>query len=463
MTRGEDQITTWFARQSALSGDRFPIGIGDDMAMLRLGKDASVLITTDMLLEGVHFDLKKAGLEQVGYKAMAVSLSDCAAMATQPIAAVVAVGLPADFSSQQLKQLHMGIVRAGQKHNCELIGGDITKFKSDGPFVINVAMLSKPAPGIEPVRRDSAQVDDCICVTGTLGGSLQGKHLEFDPRINEAVKIAKIVRLHAMMDISDGLSRDLPRICSQSGVGAIIEAGKIPLSDAAAKSNDPLAGALNDGEDFELLFTLSQSDCQKLLETWRDTPPITCIGTITENKDILIKSESGETKLLQAAGFDHLSLTMSEPGQSIIILSNSATETIDLGEQLGRQLRGGEIIALIGTLGSGKTHLIKGLAKGLDAEDPDRVNSPTFVIVNEYQGRCYVYHIDAYRIERAEEFDMLGFDDYCRPDSVVVIEWADKVIDSIKEIPLIKIDLSHKGLTQRDICIQGLPDYVQIS
>jgi len=368
MTCAEDAITRWFAEQSRLDPQRFPIGIGDDMAQINLSGGASVLITTDMLLDGVHFDLADCTLAQAARKAMAVSLSDCAAMATIPLGAVVAVALPRGWGHEELKEIHAGIRAAGDPFNCPLIGGDITVWprgtggasaeRGDGvpplrvegvltskhPAVegyrlaITVTMLS--APGARPpVRRSTAQPNDIICVTGSLGGAYprgtsilpmhkkpvaEGdctnairntndclasgfKHLEFTPRVNEALAITELVPLNAMIDLSDGLSSDLTRICEQSKVGAVIESGQLPLSDEARRSPDPVASALNDGEDFELLFTLTCESYAKLAAAWAGPTPINRIGRITAAPGIILQSPDGTVAPVTAAGYDHLS------------------------------------------------------------------------------------------------------------------------------------------------------------
>ncbi len=142
------------------------------------------------------------------------------------------------------------------------------------------------------------------------------------------------------------------------------------------------------------------------------------------------------------------------------VVSNSAEETIELGRKMGSRLRGGEVVAVCGALGSGKTHLIKGIAAGAGAAEAGKVTSPTFVIINEYKGRLDIYHIDAYRLDSISEFEMIGFDDYCQPQSVVLIEWADKIESALQTIDYIRIELFHAEESKRKIHIENMPDYI---
>ncbi len=141
---------------------------------------------------------------------------------------------------------------------------------------------------------------------------------------------------------------------------------------------------------------------------------------------------------------------------------NSVDETIELGCKIGSQLKGGEVFAICGELGSGKTHLIKGISAGAGAEKVKQVNSPTFVIINEYSGRFDIYHIDAYRLESVDEFEMLGFDNFCSSDSVVLIEWADKIESALKDVNCIRIELFFAGRAGRKIHIKNIPEYISL-
>lgn len=145
------------------------------------------------------------------------------------------------------------------------------------------------------------------------------------------------------------------------------------------------------------------------------------------------------------------------------IFSDSPDKTIEIGQAIGSQLKGGEVIGLVGPLGSGKTHLIKGIAAGAGAQDCGRkVNSPTFVIVNEYKGKFDIYHVDAYRLNSISEFEMLGFDDFCYPQSVVLIEWADKIEPALEGVGYIRIELCHISQNERKIRISNASDYLGV-
>lgn len=140
--------------------------------------------------------------------------------------------------------------------------------------------------------------------------------------------------------------------------------------------------------------------------------------------------------------------------------SHSVEQTLGLGERIGRSLKGGEVLALTGPLGSGKTHLIKGIVRGCGGKDREQVSSPTFVLVNEYTGRFQIYHIDAYRLASIHEFEMLGFEELLHPGAVVLIEWADKVAASLVHVDCIRLYLDHAGPMTRTVRIEDGPDYL---
>ncbi|MFL5343001.1 MAG: thiamine-phosphate kinase [Gemmataceae bacterium] len=236
---------------------RVRIGPGDDCAALDWGS-APCLVTTDVLLEGRHFILSEAGPRRVGRKAMAVNLSDIAAMAGRPVAAVVGVALPKPGGRKLAEELYLGLRESADEFDTVLVGGDTNSW--DGPLVVSVTLLGE-ATGRGPVTRGGAKAGDWMLVTGALGGSLAGKHLDFTPRVREALQLHSLVGLHAMIDISDGLAADVHHICEESRCGAVLRAEAIPLS-LAAKSLD---SALGDGEDFELAFAVSPADGERLL------------------------------------------------------------------------------------------------------------------------------------------------------------------------------------------------------
>ncbi len=146
----------------------------------------------------------------------------------------------------------------------------------------------------------------------------------------------------------------------------------------------------------------------------------------------------------------------------IQLTSRSVQQTIEIGEQIGVQLKGGEVFAVTGSLGAGKTHLIKGIVSGSGVTESEQINSPTFVLINEYHSRFAIYHIDAYRIENEKQFEALGVDDLYNPCSVVLIEWADKVQKELQDLDIISIHIEHLDETSRTIEISNLPEHIKV-
>ena len=310
-------------RRATRHGRRVKIGIGDDCAALDVRGDRLCLVTTDMLLEGTHFLLartplpaaarvpvkvRRATIFQVGWKAITCSVSDIAAMGCVPTAAVVSVGFSRDTCMAFARDLHRGLRAACDRYGVELVGGDVTAW--DQRMAISVTMLGRDA-GLRPLTRSGARVGDRILVTGALGGSILGRHLTFEPRLKEALYLNRHFTIHSMIDISDGLSSDLGHIAEESGVGAVVEAGYVPISAvcrrlAAKTGRPPLRHALSDGEDYELLFTASPAVARRLLAEQPLGVRVTDIGGIVKGHEVRLQLPDGSLRPLKPSGYEHL-------------------------------------------------------------------------------------------------------------------------------------------------------------
>jgi thiamine-monophosphate kinase len=311
---GEFGLIDWLRRHGrAAKGPWTELGIGDDCAILRTGASAKILVTTDMLMDGRHFRLAQDGAEAAGHKALAVNLSDIAAMAGIPRVAVVAVALPRGAAVHIAQGLHAGMLPLAERFGLDLVGGDTNAW--DGPLVVSVTVLGE-VTAVGAVRRSGAQPGDVILVTGPLGGSLvHGRHLRPEPRVTEALVLNSSAPLHAMIDISDGLSSDLSHVLAESGgLGAVLDATAIPThADAHAMSQrDGVAAldhALNDGEDFELCVVVGPEHAARLL----DSPPAPAllyrIGEVTPAPGLSLRTPDGTLRPIEPRGFDHLGET----------------------------------------------------------------------------------------------------------------------------------------------------------
>ena len=206
------------------------LGPGDDAAILQLANQAGCVVTVDLLTEGVDFNLAEVSAKRVGRKALAVSLSDLAAMAARPVGMVVAVALPKQGGGQLAVDLFEGMAEIANEYQTAVAGGDTNSW--DGPLVISVTAIGETTAA-GTLTRSGAKPGDRILLTGSFGGSILGKHLDFEPRMNEALQLAQVCHLHAGIDVSDGLSLDLSRVATESGCGALIDLSRVPISDAA--------------------------------------------------------------------------------------------------------------------------------------------------------------------------------------------------------------------------------------
>ncbi len=317
-------------------------GIGDDAAVYTPAKDKVQVVTTDALIEGVHFDLTFVSMGNLGWKSMVVNLSDLAAMLAVPRYALITVAIPRKISVEMMENLYIGIKSACDEFNFALIGGDTTT--TFGNMAISVTMIGEADEEYIPYR-SGAKPGDYICVTGSLGLSYAGlkillrekkkfleaedkqnfkpnfepflkaieKHLKPVPRLDIASKIRDLkVKINSMIDISDGLSSDLRHICMESGVGAEIYETSLPVDELVKKiardefNEDYLPYVLHGGEDYELLFTVSEKELKKIDSLYND---VKVIGRILDREQgiKLIREDKNEIDL-ESGGWDHFKI-----------------------------------------------------------------------------------------------------------------------------------------------------------
>lgn len=285
-----------------------PLGLSDDAAVLRLPASEPLLATVDLLTDGVDFELAGSDPQRVGRKALAVNLSDLAAMAARPLAALVALALPRAGAARLARELYEGLLPLAEKYDVAIAGGDTNTW--DGGLVISVTLLGTPGPA-GPLTRRGAQPGDEILVTGEFGGSLLGRHFDFEPRVAEARELMSRYPLHAGIDVSDGLSLDLARLAGESGCGAVVDLGSIPVAAAArtiseqqADGRTPLDHALGDGEDFELILAVPSDAARRLLAEQPLAVPVTRIGQFIAEPGLWHTAAEGR-RPLAARGYEH--------------------------------------------------------------------------------------------------------------------------------------------------------------
>jgi len=330
---GEFGLIDHITRQFKLKNDSSALGVGDDAAIINT--ETSQVITTDMLLEGVHFDLSYAPLAHLGFKAVSVNISDIAAMNAIPKQITVSIGISNRFSVEAVDMFYKGVKAACEKYKVDLIGGDTTSSASG--MVISVTAIGEQSQD-KITKRSGSSLNDIVCVTGDLGGAYIGlnvlerekqvfktnpdmqpqlgkydyvvqRQLKPDARMDIIHELAELnIIPSSMIDISDGLASEIFHLSNSSKLGIVIYEDKLPIDkqtyDTAYEFKiDPTTCALNGGEDYELLFTISQEDHEKL-KNHRD---IHFIGYVHEiEKGNLMQTKGGNTVPLNAQGWDHM-------------------------------------------------------------------------------------------------------------------------------------------------------------
>jgi thiamine-monophosphate kinase len=286
---GEDAVVQRLTRSLRLNG-RVKLGAGDDCAVVKTAGGLQ-LLKSDCVIEGIHF-LPETDPKWIGWKAMCRSISDIAAMGGTPLDALVTLAVRPDTEFKWLKRIYTGLEAAAKIYGINLVGGETAK--SPGPFFLSVTLTGTVDHG-KYVGRSGGRKGDWLYVTGKLGGSIRGRHLRFRPRVAEARWLVSRFPVHAMMDLSDGLATDLPRLAIASGLGFEVDLENLPLHRGSSPEN-----GLRDGEDYELLFALPSAAKKRLETAWRTKFPrlrLTAIGRLVEN---------GRTQFSEK-GYDHFS------------------------------------------------------------------------------------------------------------------------------------------------------------
>lgn len=308
----ERNFIAWL-RERLPQHSRLLVGPGDDAAIVDLAGRSDTVVTTDMLMDGVDFRLGEVDPRRIGRKSLAVNLSDLAAMAAVPRAVVISLALPRTCDFALAQELYEGLLPLAEEFDVAIAGGDTNTW--DGPLVISItAFGTVTARG--PLLRSGGKPGDAIIVTGDFGGSILGKHLDFTPRVREALQLHERYDLHAAMDVSDGLSLDLFRLAEASGCGAELFLDRIPIAPAATtlaisrKEPNPqtaaLDHALGDGEDFELIFATPTAAAKKMCrEQPLDDVRLTEIGRLIPERGLFAVDAQGRRTPLTPRGYEH--------------------------------------------------------------------------------------------------------------------------------------------------------------
>jgi thiamine-monophosphate kinase len=301
----EKEFIRWL-RAHTSSHPNLVVGPGDDAAVLRAQVDSESVVTCDLLADGVHFQLDRDSAQRIGHKALGVNLSDLAAMAAVPVAGFVTVALPRKHGLTFAQQLFEGMQPLADRYELAIAGGDTNTW--DGPLVISATLIGRTTRH-GPLLRSGARPGDQLVVSGCFGGSLLGHHLDFEPRVHEALLLAEAFRLHAGMDCSDGLALDSSRLAEESGCGVVIDVANVPISEAVHQlagrtGRSPLDHALGDGEDFELILALPANEAERLLAEQPLDIPLTRIGEFIDQQGLWCVQD-GQRTAMRPQGYLH--------------------------------------------------------------------------------------------------------------------------------------------------------------